>query len=122
MSVLVLLSTVFFTVEKHFCGDKLIDMAILTKAKSCCPETTSEVLMLGKGCCKSVVDVVQGQDELTVKSFNDLDLSHQLFLTAFTCSFINLFEGLPQQVVPHKDYSPPKLVYDHQLMDQVFLI
>ena len=75
-----------------------------------------------KPCCKDEVDMLKGQDELLVKTFDDLDLDQQVFLASFAYSYINLFEGLPQFIVPHKDYSPPNLVADIQVLDQVFLI
>ena len=66
--------------------------------------------------------MLKGQDELIVKAIDDLDIDQQVFLTSFTYSYLNLFEGLPQLVVPHKEYSPPNLVKDIQVCDQVFLI
>lgn len=75
-----------------------------------------------KPCCKDKVDIVKGQDELIVKTIDDLDFKQQLFVAFFKYSYIYLFEGLPQLVIPHKDYSPPNLVIDKQIMDQVFLI
>ena len=75
-----------------------------------------------KLCCKDKVEIVQGQDELIVKTFDDLEFEQQFFVACFTYSSINLFEGLPQQVILHKDYSPPNLVIDKQIIDQVFLI
>lgn len=119
MAVLVLFSTVSFTVEKHFCGGNLIDVAIFSEAKKCGEnmEQTSK-----KSCCKDEVEVVKGQDELLVKSFFDLEFQNQLFIASYIYSYINLFEGLPQQVIPHKDYSPPNLFEDLIIKDQVFLI
>ena len=37
-------------------------------------------------------------------------------------SYINLFEGLEKNIVPFKNYSPPLIVTDIQVLDQVFLI
>jgi hypothetical protein len=65
---------------------------------------------------------MEGQDELKVRSFDDIQFEQQLFLASYVYSYVNLFEGLPQLVVPHKDYSPPNLVKDIQVVDQVFLI
>lgn len=119
MAVLVLFSTVSFTVEKHFCGDNLIDVAIFTEAKKCGDnmELTSK-----KSCCKDEVEVVKGQDELKFSSFEDLDFSQQVFITSFAIVYSNLFESLPKQIIPFKDYSPPNLVVDIQVLDQVFII
>lgn len=75
-----------------------------------------------KPCCKDEVDMIIGQDELIVKSFDDFNFEQQIFITSLAYSYINLFEGLPQLVIPHKDYSPPNLVADIQMLDQVFLI
>lgn len=124
LALLVLFSTVSFTVEKHFCGDVLVDVSLFTEAEKCAMEAFEKELeaITKKSCCKDTVDVFEGQDELIVKSFDDLDFERQLFVATYIYSYINLFDGLPQQVIPHKNYSPPNLIEDLNLMDQVFLI
>ena len=124
MAMLVMFSTVSFTVEKHYCGDMLVDVAVFEEAKKCGMETSDKLVekITKKTCCKDTVDLLEGQDELRVNSFDDLDFEQQLFVVSFVYSHINLFEGLPQLVVPHKDYSPPNLIVDRQLLDEVFLI
>ncbi len=117
-----LCSTVSFKVEKHFCGNALIDVAIFTEAQDCSGINTNSATYKKKSCCKHEITVIKGQNELIVKTFSDLDFELQLFIEAFTYSYINLFEGLPQLVIPHKDYSPPNLVTDIQVIDQIFLI
>ena len=121
MAFAVLFSTLFFTVESHYCGSNLIDTAVFTKAKSCSGDFT-EKTTTKKGCCKNEIDVIKGQDELKFSSFDDLYFSQQLFVVAYAYSYNNLFEGLSQQITPHKDYSPPNLVADIQVLDQVFII
>lgn len=124
IALLVLLSTISFTMEKHFCGDTLIDVAIFSKANSCGMDmdVISNVSPEKKNCCKDELAFVKGQDKLKKTSIEDLHLDQQFFLTAFIYSFTNQFEGLPEQVIPHKDYSPPNLVADIQVLDQVFII
>ncbi|WP_460218039.1 HYC_CC_PP family protein [Psychroserpens sp. MEBiC05023] len=124
MAILLLLSTVSFTVEKHFCGDVLIDVAVLGDVEKCAMEAfeIEQEQITKKSCCKDTLDVVEGQNQLTVKSFDDLEFEQQLFLSAYVQSFSKLFEALPLQVVPHQYYSPPKLIADICLLDQVFLI
>ena len=124
MAFLVLFSTVSFTVEKHYCGDALIDVSVFSEVEKCASEAYEIELekITKKPCCKDVVDLVKGQDELQKTSVDDLSLDQQLFLTAYLQSYKNLFEGLPQHVIPHKNYSPPNLVFDIQVLDQVFLI
>lgn len=120
MALLVLFSTVSFTVEKHFCGDVLMDAAVFNSVEKCASESQEAPSKMD--CCEDVVDVIKGQDELTVKTFQDLDFDQQLFLTAMSYSYLNLFEGLPELVIPHKNYSPPNLIFNRQILDQVFII
>ncbi len=118
MALLVMLSTLSFTVEKHFCGDTLVDAALFTEVKGCGMEMPSTTK---KSCCKDEIDLVKGQDELKY-SFNDFDLDQQQFIATFFYAYIDLFEGLPEQVIPFKDYSPPNLFYDRQVLHDVFII
>lgn len=116
MVMLVLFSTVSFTIERHFCGDVLVGVSYFVEAEKCAMEITQK-----RNCCKDEVNVIEGQDELQLESFNYFEI-HPEFLITFIYTYINLFEGLPKQVIPHKDYFPPNLVADIQVLDQVFLI
>ena len=120
LAFLVLFSTVSFTVEKHFCGDILVDVAIFTDSDKCAME--AQEILMKKTCCKDEVDVVKGQDELKTSASEDLGFEQQQFIATFTYSYLNLFESLDKQIIPHKDYSPPNLVTDIQVLDQVFII
>lgn len=120
LAMLVLLSTFSFTIEKHFCGDFLIDTAVFSKVERCGGESSETYVK--KPCCKDVIDVVEGQDELQTVSLDDLEIHQQLVLQAYIVSYVNLFEGLPQYYIPHKAYSPPNLVLDIQVLDEVYLI
>lgn len=121
LALLVLMSTFSFTVDKHFCGSMLVDKAVFSEAKTCGMEMHSETASAEDSCCTNEKTAVEGQDEMKV-SFHSLDFDQQVFLTSFTHSYLNLFEGSPEQVIPFKNYSPPLLVTDIQVLDQVFLI
>ncbi len=126
LALLVLVSTFSFTVEKHFCGDFLVDQAVFSKVKDCGMsshdmDSMMDSGMLSDSCCTNTHVAIEGQDELKI-SFDNLSLDHQVFVAAFGVSFIELFESSPEQVIPFKYYSPPILVQDIHLMDQVFLI
>mgnify|MGYP000132636141 CR=1 FL=1 len=120
LALIVLFSTVSFTIEKHYCGDILVDVSVFYEAEKCGMEAME--LAQKKSCCKDEIDIVEGQDELKISSFEDLEFEKQQFLSAFVYSYINGFESLPKQTIPHKDYSPPNLVADIQVLDQVFII
>ncbi|MDR5591971.1 HYC_CC_PP family protein [Christiangramia sp. SM2212] len=118
MAFMVLLSTMSFTVDKHFCGSHLVDKAVFSKAKTCGMQMSAND---ESHCCTNEKISVEGQDELKI-SFDSFDFDQQLFITTFSFTYLNLFESLPKQSIPFKDYSPPLLVSDIQLEDQVFLI
>lgn len=124
LALLVLFSTVSITIEKHFCGDILIDVAVFKEAQKCAMEAfeMEQALITKKNCCKDVLEIVKGQDEMKMSKFEDLHIDQQLFLESFVYSYVNLFEGLSEQIIPHKNYSPPNLVEDIHILDQVFLI
>ena len=124
MALLVLVSTISFSVEKHFCGDTLIDVAIFSKANSCgmVMEDFTFTTVEKKSCCKNEIEIVKGQDALKKATFEDLHLENQILLKTLYYSYLNLFEGLPEQVIPHQNYVAPLLVTDIQVLDQVFII
>lgn len=127
MAVLVLFSTFSFTVEKHYCGSVLIDTAVFSNAKSCGMDSMQQDGFSAKpemknNSCSNKKIAVKGQKELKHHNFQDLDFQTQVFVASFYISYLDLYEGLPEQIIPFKDYSPPLLVSDIQLEDQVFLI
>ncbi|MGR7813361.1 HYC_CC_PP family protein [Lacinutrix undariae] len=124
LAILVLISTVYFTVDKHYCGENLMAVAVFSKAENCgdAVDDFVEEAHIEDHCCTNKTEIVKGQDGLKFRDFDDLADFQQLFISSYAYSFINLFEGLQQQVIPHKDYSPPNLVADIQVLDQVFVI
>ena len=124
LSLLVLFSTLSLSVEKHFCGDVLVDVAIFSESKTCGMEVSKKKQrdVVKKSCCKNEIDVIEGISDLTINSFEDFDVIQQQVLFAYSYSYISLFEGLPNLVIPHSGYQPPTLVEDIHLLDEVYLI
>ena len=126
MAFLVLFSTMSFSVNMHYCMGNLAEVSIFKSSNTCAMqmEGDHEVVICPitkKQCCEDETITFEGQDNLKV-SFEKLSLAQQQFVVAYTYVYINLFEGLEQQVVPFDDYSPPLLVTDILLIDQTFLI
>jgi hypothetical protein len=119
MAFLVLFSTVSFTVDKHYCGDILVDTAVFSEALDCGMEMSASKK---KSCCKEELEVIKGQDKLKLSKFEELPLHHQVFISSSEYSILNLFESIDKEIIPHKNYSPPNLVADIQVLDQVFII
>ena len=124
LALLVLFSTVSFTIEKHFCGNTLVDVSLFTEADKCNMEALEVELekITKKPCCKDTVDLIKGQDELNIGSNSKTKIINKHFATSLILTWLNLYDELPTQIIPHKNYSPPNLVFDRQVLDQVFLI
>ena len=124
LALLLLASTTSWKVEKHFCMGHLIDIAFFSPAQDCgmtMNMDSNESMIPENSCCSEEIIIIDGQDDLKL-SINDIDLEQQLFLIAFTNSYIDLFIGLKEQVVPNEHHLPPPLVKDIHVLDQVFLI
>ena len=126
MAIVVLLSTFSFAVDQHYCGDVLVDFSFFGKAESCGMEMQQfsesyDDSLDKKVCCEDQTLAIAGQDDLKI-SFEKLSSEQQLFVVSFIYSYINLYEGSDMKIVPFKDYSPPPLIRDVQVLDQTFLI
>ncbi|WP_372769640.1 hypothetical protein [Lutibacter sp.] len=126
MAFVVLFSTMSFTVSEHYCGHQLVDIGVFSKAESCGmemqkPSTTKDCEIKKSDCCKDEVKQFKGQNELNT-AFSNLNFEQQVFITSFTYTYINLFEGLAVSIIPFKYYTPPLLVTDILVLDQTFLI
>jgi len=126
MALLLLLSTVSWKVEKHYCMGRLMDVALFTDVDTCGMDMSMAMFDENLGetissCCTDEVVFVDGQDDLKI-SFNDLQVEQQSFLIALTYSYLRVLVDLKEQPVPHEQYPPPILVKDIQLLDEVFLI
>lgn len=126
MAFVVLFSTMSFTFSEHYCGHKLVDIGLFSKAESCgmevqMPSTSKDCDLKKSDCCNDEVKQFQGQNELNT-NFSTLDFQQQIFVASFAYSYINLFEGLDKNIIPFKYYTPPLLVTDIQVLGQTFLI
>lgn len=131
MAVLVLASTLSFTVDMHYCGDHLVDFSFLQDSKTCGMEAKTDLKELKtdfcsseinqKSCCSDKQFAAQGQDDLKA-SFADFQANQQVFIASFVYSYINLFEGETEDFIPFKTYRPPHITRDVQLLHESFLI
>lgn len=126
MAFVVLFSTMSFTFSEHYCGHKLVDIGLFSKAEACGMEmqkpVSSENCELSKSdCCKDEVTQFTGQNELNT-SFSSLNFEQQIFVASFVYTYVNLYDGLALNIVPFKYYTPPLLVTNIHVLDQVFLI
>ena len=122
LALLVLFSTFSFTVEKHYCGEFLMDVSFTGDANDCGMKMEAKALAKKKSCCKDEIHKIEGQDELQQFSFDDFDLEKQQFVAAFVISYQDLFIRNESKKTYYKDFSPPDIPKDYQVLYQSFLI
>ncbi|PXX28166.1 hypothetical protein C7972_10519 [Arenibacter sp. ARW7G5Y1] len=83
--------------------------------------STEDCSVKVKDCCSDEQLVVQGQDDLKL-SFDKLTFDQQLFVASFVYTYINLFEGLEENVTSYRDYVPPLVIRQIYKLDESYLI
>lgn len=125
MAFVVLFSTMSFTINMHYCGGSLMDAAIFSKVETCgmkMENPLSEGCSITKmDCCNDQSLVVDGQDELKL-SVDEISLEQQTFVALFVYSYINLFEGLDENVSSYEEYKPPLVIRQIYKIDETYLI
>jgi hypothetical protein len=125
MALVVLCSTMSFTIDMHFCGDTLVETAIFHEAKGCGMEmqkpSTKDCEMTKKNCCKDEQLVVDGQDELQLL-VDKITFNQQLFIVSFVHTYHTLFEGSDKNVFSYAAYKSPLVIRQLYKIDETYLI
>ena len=125
MTFVVLFSTMSFTVNMHYCGDTLVETAIFQKAKGCGMEmekhSTEGCSITKKNCCDDEQLAIEGQDELQLQ-VDKISFEQQVFIASFVYTYINLFEGLENNVSTYEEYKPPLVIRQLYKIDETYLI
>jgi hypothetical protein len=125
LALIVMMSTLSFTISKHYCSNILVDTAIIQPAKTCGMHDKNhdkkERYDNKDDCCDEDVKLIEGQDELKVSSLDfNLDIPVQIAVFSIIYHFpeIYTFKGEPI----FNSYKPPEYACDFQILHQVFLI
>ncbi len=125
LAFFVMASTMSFTINEHYCGGSLVDTSLFVKADTCMMEdmlmSNSDTASIKDNCCNDVITIVDGQDEVH-QNGKQISFQHQLFITTFLYTYSALFSNNESTVVAFKEYIPPILVKDIQVLDEAFLI
>jgi hypothetical protein len=127
MAFVVLMTTMSFTVDMHYCGNTMVDYSFFHNASTCKMEKAILTASCGspevkkKSCCSDEQLIIQGQDDLK-DNFSTLTFKEQVFVAWFVYSYINLFKATASKEIPLFDYEPPYVKLDVQVRHQTFLI
>ncbi len=128
LAFIMLLSTLSFSVDMHFCGDHLVDFSFTKQASTCSKylpdsDQSRECPMAAMNCCTDLSVVHKGQDEL---QFNTIDLSFEqiaYFILIPPPGISQLFTPVPGDPPFHFiDCTPPPLIRKLHLLNETFLI
>ncbi len=127
MAFVVLMTTMSFTIDMHYCGDTMVDFAFFKDAKSCKMEkvqlaSNSENPNISqKPCCSDKKIVVEGQEDLK-NAVDRITFEQQTFVSVLFHSYISLFESYDKNIIPYKEYRPPFVKQNLLVLHQTFLI
>jgi len=124
MALLVLASTVSWTVGQHYCMGRLMNVSLFEHAEDCGMDmglSETSFSDFKKSCCSDKIVVIEGQDDLKL-SFDETSIEAPQLIVAPTISFNLIFEAGTEAVIVEDCYPPPLIVKNIQLLDEVFLI
>jgi hypothetical protein len=125
MAIVVLFSTMSFTVNMHYCGNTLVETAIFHNTKGCGMEmekpSTEGCAITKNNCCDDEQLLVNGQDELQLQ-FDKISFKQQVFFASFVYTYINLVKGLENTVSSYKEYRSPLVIRQLYKLDETYLI
>jgi hypothetical protein len=131
MASVVMFTTMSFTVNMHYCGDSLVDFSFYQRADSCGMDSVIELnqqnpqscerAITKKPCCSEHQIVKDASQELKT-TIDKLTFEQQTFVATFSYTYVNLFERRDASFVSFKDYNPPFLIRDVQILNETYLI
>jgi len=126
MALVVLFSTMSFTISSHYCGETLVATSLFKNVESCGMEKAMAKLPSGcsmakPDCCKNEQAAINGQDELKL-NFDKLSLDQQMFAAVFVYGYNSLFEITGKEEITLLDYPPPIIVKRIYKLDETYLI
>ncbi len=122
MTLIVLLSTMSFTINQRYCDGNLVDTTLFLKSDSCKIVVKSDCCEITEKCCDHEQIVIDGQKELPSRIVVENPIVNQYFVLYSVKNHIEKYDFQSENRIFHKKYIPPKLVFNRQLIHQIFII
>jgi hypothetical protein len=122
LTIVVLTSTMSFTMLKMYCKGNLVQTAVFSKIIPCDTQNGNNCNLTSESCCDFEKVVFDGLDELRFTS-NDLEVSYKnVFIPIKFEAYASNFAIQNKKLNSYIKYHPPNLVADIQVIHQVFII
>lgn len=122
MTLIVLLSTMSFTIHKRYCSGNLVDTTLFSKSESCKIVVHDSCCEITEDCCNHEQIVIDGQKELQSIGIVSLPIIKQFFVINSPNLVLKNYNFQPEKSAPNKEYIPPNLVFNRQVIHQIFII
>ncbi|WP_196885302.1 HYC_CC_PP family protein [Aureivirga sp. CE67] len=128
LAFVVLLSTVSFTVEKHFCGGELASVSFFANADKCEMESLEKSEnsvcheVSKKSCCEDEISKLKATNTDTQCNHENIKLPKLDFVAPFLYTFVFNFEEKRIEIIPNKKQESPPLTKDRPVLFQTFLL
>lgn len=126
MAMVVMFSTMSFSINKHYCMEHLVDVSIILPAQDCgmdmnTPETQEGMQLTAVPCCADEHIAIEGQDE--VKPAAEWSPEKiQVFTSAFLISYNLLLPAETTQTPVFTTYRPPLITENLPVIYETYLI
>ena len=122
LSLIILLSSLNFSLSAHYCGQTIVDVAIFGEAEACPMAAEMNCDTDEKPCCADRNIIIEGEDYLSSKSFEKQEVEKvDILLSEFQFPL----ELLLEEEKTHSflaNYTPPLIEQDITLAFQSFLL
>lgn len=122
LSLLVLISSINYSLSAHYCGSQLIDLALFGKAESCSMALESNCELDVMPCCADSSLLIDGEDYLFSKNIKTLVVKKIDVLVAKLSFPIKLIFSSNRPLIQLEIYSPPLIDYEIPILNQSFLL
>lgn len=126
MALVVMVSTMSFTINMHYCGGTLVATSVFSDVESCGMEQAMAMVPAGcsmtkSNCCKNEQSIVKGQDELKL-NLDTLSMDPHIFVAVFLHTHNRSFEDFEDIAPSSNDYPPPNIVRQLYKFDESYII
>ena len=122
----ILLASNSYAISSHFCGETLVAVSYIGDDLECGMEEPEDdcdgETSVKKDCCSDILTIIEAEE---LNATVDFSTNKQLisFVAVFIESYINLFQkSIFVEKELFKDFSPPDIEENIQILHQTFLI